>query len=141
MESSIVLKSYGRLYNPTGNWGYYPHYLANRFYYICSGTVHFKDKLQLKPGFIYLFKSDSEFKVSQSDSDPIDHVYFDFISSGQMIDKEYVEIDPDKYPAASFKGCNFDNMSIFYINIGYECRGAFKISSTFRNFDILALEK
>lgn len=98
MESSIVLKSYGRLYNPTGNWGYYPHYLANRFYYICSGTVHFKDKLQLKPGFIYLFKSDSEFKVSQSDSDPIDHVYFDFISSGQMIDKEYVEIDPDKYP-------------------------------------------
>lgn len=97
MESSIVLKDYGRLYNPT-NWGYYPHYLTNRFYYICSGTVYFKDKIQLKPGFVYLFKSDPEFKVSQSPSDPIDHVYFDFISSGQMIDKDYVEIDPSKYP-------------------------------------------
>lgn len=97
MESNIVLKHYGRLYNPS-NWGYFPTYLANRFYYVCSGTVYYKGKLQLKPGFVYLFKSDLEFQVTQDKDDPIDHVYFDFISSGQMIDKEYIEIDVSKYP-------------------------------------------
>ncbi len=97
MESSIILKHYGRLYNPSG-WGYYPHYRTNRFYYICSGTVFYKNTIQLKPGFIYLFKADSGFQVSQSPEDPIDHVYFDFISSGQMLDSEYIEIDVNKYP-------------------------------------------
>lgn len=97
MESNIVLKHYGRLYNPS-NWGYFPTYLANRFYYVCSGTVFYKDKLQLKPGYVYLFKSDLEFKVTQAEHDPIDHVYFDFISSSQMIDKDYIEIDVSKYP-------------------------------------------
>ncbi len=97
MGSSIILKCYGRLYNPA-NWGYYPNYLANRLYYVCSGTVYYKDKIQLKPGYIYLFKSDADFQVSQSPEDPIDHVFFDFISSSQMIDKDYIEIDINNYP-------------------------------------------
>lgn len=97
MENSIILKCYGRLYNPS-NWGYYPTYMANRFYYICSGTVYYKNNIQLKPGYVYLFKSDHDFQVSQSPDDPIDHVFFDFISSGQIIDKDYIEIDISNYP-------------------------------------------
>ena len=97
MESNIILKHYGRLYNPS-NWGYYPDYMANRFYYIIKGNVTFKNKLTLKPGFVYLFKSDPEFQVVQDPEDPIDHIYFDFISSGNFVDKEYIEIDPNKYP-------------------------------------------
>ena len=97
MESSVILKHYGRLYNPT-DWGYYPNYMANRFYYICSGNVVYKDKMTLKPGFIYLFKSDPEFHVVQSPDDPIDHIYFDFISSGNFVDRECIEIDPASFP-------------------------------------------
>ncbi len=97
MESSVILKHYGRLYNPT-NWGYYPHYLTNRFYYICSGNVVYKNKITLKPGYIYLFSADEEFQVVQSQDDPIDHIYFDFISSHSFIDKELIEINPNDYP-------------------------------------------
>lgn len=97
MESSVILKHYGRLYNPS-NWGYFPNYVANRFYYICKGNVVYKEKLTLKPGFVYLFKADPEFMASQSPLDPIDHIYFDFISSGNFLDKEYIEIDPNFYP-------------------------------------------
>ena len=97
MESSVILKHYGRLYNPS-DWGYYPNYMANRFYYICSGTVTYKGKLTLKPGFVYLFRSDPDFQVVQSPDDPIDHIYFDFISSGDFVDRECIEIDPSEHP-------------------------------------------
>lgn len=97
MENNIILKHYGRLYNPS-NWGYFPTYLANRLYYVVSGNVMYKDKIKLKPGYVYLFKSDLEFQVTQDPNDPIDHVYFDFTSSGQLVNKDCIEINLDSYP-------------------------------------------
>lgn len=97
MENSIILKHYGRLYNPS-NWFYNPNYLTNRIHYICSGTAYYKNTLQLKPGYIYIFKSDPTFQVSQDPNDPIDHIYFDFISSIQLTEKDYIEIDVKEFP-------------------------------------------
>ncbi|MCR5799966.1 MAG: AraC family transcriptional regulator [Lachnospiraceae bacterium] len=97
MENNFILKHYGRLYNPS-NWGYYPNYLTNRIYYICGGTAYYKGFMRLKPGYMYIFKSDSSFQVTQDDNDPIDHIYFDFISSVRIIDREYIEVDPARFP-------------------------------------------
>lgn len=97
MENNIILKHYGRLYNPS-NWFCNPNYLTNRIYYICGGTAYYKKSIQLKLGYIYIFKADPTFQVSQDNNDPIDHIYFDFISSIQLIDKEYVEIDVNDFP-------------------------------------------
>ncbi len=97
MENNIILKHYGRLYNPS-NWFYNPNYLTNRIYYICGGTAYYKKNIRLKPGFIYIFKADPTFQVSQDVEDPIDHIYFDFISSIQLIDRDYIEIDSNEFP-------------------------------------------
>lgn len=97
MENNIFLNNYGRLYNPP-NWFYNPNYLINRIYYIVSGTAYFKDDILLKPGHLYFFKASPEFKVSQDEKDPVDHIFFDFLSSIQLADEEYVEIALDAVP-------------------------------------------
>lgn len=97
MENSIILKHFGRLYNPD-NWFYNPNYLTNRIHYIIGGTAYYKNSIQLKPGYIYIFKADASFQCSQDPNDPIDHIYFDFISSIQLIEKDYIEIDVKEFP-------------------------------------------
>ena len=92
MENNFILKYYGRLYNPK-NWYYNPNYLTDRFYYICGGTAYYKNDIKLKPGHMYLFRSNPSFQVSQDENDPIDHIFFDFVSSMQLIEDEYMEID------------------------------------------------
>lgn len=96
MDASIFLNNYGRLYNPP-NWFCNPNYLINRIYYICSGTAYYKDTIPLKPGYFYIFKASADFKVSQDENDPVDHIFFDFISSNE-IDKDYIEINSADVP-------------------------------------------
>lgn len=97
MENNIFLNNYGRLYNPP-NWFYNPNYLINRIYYICSGTAYYKDDVLLKEGHLYVFKASPDFRVSQSSEDPVDHIYFDFLSSIQLTDADCLEINIDKVP-------------------------------------------
>ena len=92
MENNIILKHYGRLYNPT-NWGYYPNYLTNRVYYVCGGEALYKDSVKLTPGHVYIFKPDADFRVTQDASNPFDHIYFDFVSAMQVIGDDVLEID------------------------------------------------
>lgn len=108
MENNIILKHYGRLYNPD-NWFYNPNYLTNRIHYIIGGTAYYKNTLQLKPGYIYIFKSDAHFQCSQDPNDPIDHIYFDFISSIQLIEKDYIEINVNDFPRLK---CIMDSLSL-----------------------------
>ena len=79
MIINYSLLSYGRVYNPV-NWYYNPLYVVNRIYYIVNGTAFYKNNIQLKPGHLYVFKALPDFKVHQDMSDPVDHVFFDFIT-------------------------------------------------------------
>ena len=93
MIYNYSLLSYGRVYNPF-NWYYNPLYVVNRIYYIIGGKAFYKYNTPLKPGHIYIFKSLPEFRVHQDKHDPVDHVFFDFITYNGFINKEYIEIGP-----------------------------------------------
>ena len=92
MIYNYSLLSYGRVYNPF-NWYYNPLYVVNRIYYIIGGKAFYKYNTPLKPGHMYIFKSLPEFRVHQDKHDPVDHVFFDFITYNGFINKEYIEID------------------------------------------------
>jgi len=94
---SYSLANWGKTYNPY-DWFYNPSYLVARIYYILGGTAYYKDKKQLKPGFLYIFRAAPDFKVSQSETDPVDHIYFDFVTHTNFIQPEFIEIDPGKDP-------------------------------------------
>lgn len=95
MERTYTLLGWGRDYNPQ-NWFYNPAYIVNRLYYILGGTVEYKKSLPLKPGRLYLFRGDPEFAVSQSEEDPVDHIFFDFLTDRPLLDTDYLEVDPEE---------------------------------------------
>ena len=97
MSNSVILKNYGRLYNPP-NWFYNPKVLTARLHYIINGTAYYKDSIPLEPGCIYIFKCDPYFKACQDENDPVDHVFFDFISQTELIDDDYLKIDISDRP-------------------------------------------
>lgn len=97
MVNNYILTYYNRFYNPS-NWYYNPNYLTNRIYYIVGGTAFYQDTVPLKPGHLYVFRASSDFKVAQDESDPIDHIFFDFISSEQLINEDYLEINVEENP-------------------------------------------
>lgn len=97
MQNEYSILACGRVYNPP-NWFYNPAYLVNRIYYISRGTGFYKNTLPLKPGFLYIFRADPDFRVSQSEADPIDHSYFDFFTYKRLIDADYIEIDLSMHP-------------------------------------------
>ena len=84
MKKEYSLAYYGRIYNPP-NWFYNPASVINRIYYIVSGTAYYMDNIPLKPGYLYIFNASPEFRVSQSEDDPVDHVYFDFFTYRELI--------------------------------------------------------
>lgn len=92
MFRNYSLLSYGRVYNPY-NWYYNPSYVVNRIYYIVSGTAFYKNNIPLKPGYMYVFRADPDFRVSQDEKDPVDHVFFDFSTYKGLLKKDYIEID------------------------------------------------
>ncbi len=95
MSSSYVINSYGRAYNPI-DWYYNPNYLVGRIYYIVGGKAYYKDDTLLKKGYLYVFGMDEEFRVSQDPEDPIDHIYFDFVSFHSYLRAPFREIDLSK---------------------------------------------
>lgn len=97
MASEVSLISCGRIYNPR-NWHYNPAYVVNRIYYIHCGTAYYQHRIVLKPGFLYLFRADADFRVEQNPLDPVDHVYFDFLTYRALASTPYIEIDPKKHP-------------------------------------------
>lgn len=101
MSDEYILTRFNRLYNPP-NWYYNPNHLTNRIYYIIGGNAMYRDSVRLKPGNIYVFRASPDFMVSQSPEDPVDHIYFDFITSEQLLDEEYLEIETEKYPKLKF---------------------------------------
>ena len=96
MERSYHISAFGRVYDPP-NWYYNPNYLINRIYYIVKGTAYYNNDIRLKPGFIYVFGVDPDFRVSQDPTDPVDHAYFDFISFHRFLNTKITEIDLSKY--------------------------------------------
>lgn len=94
MEKDYYLAYYGRIHNPP-DWFFNPDYVIGRIYYIVSGTAYYMDNVQLKPGYIYVFRASPEFRVRQLNDDPVDHVYFDFFSYRDLINQDYIEIDPN----------------------------------------------
>ncbi|MBE5938280.1 MAG: helix-turn-helix transcriptional regulator [Lachnospiraceae bacterium] len=94
MVKNYILLNYGRVYNPY-QWFYNPSYVVNRIYYIVSGTACYKDKTILKPGNVYVFNAIPDFRVSQSEEDPVDHIFFDFQTYGKLVDGELLEIGVD----------------------------------------------
>lgn len=114
--NNYILLSYGRVYNPY-QWFYNPSYVVNRVYYIVSGTAFYKNDTALKPGHLYVFNAFPDFRVKQSDEDPVDHVFFDFQTYGKLVKEDFLEVKVDEYPrlkhivnAASedffYKSCN-----------------------------------
>lgn len=86
MINNYILLSYGRVYNPY-QWFYNPSYVVNRVYYIVSGTAFYKNDTALKPGHLYVFNAFPDFRVKQSDEDPVDHVFFVFRHMENLLKK------------------------------------------------------
>lgn len=97
MENDYTVISFGRSFNPP-NWYYNPTHLVNRIYYICGGSAFYKKNLPLKQGYLYIFRASPDFKVNQLDDNPIDHVFFDFVTYRRFIEEEYIEINLTDYP-------------------------------------------
>lgn len=97
MEYEYSIIACGRSYNPP-NWYYNPANLVNRIYYICGGSAFYRNEVLLKPGYLYIFRASPYFQVKQSPNDPVDHVYFDFITYRRLIKEEYIEINVEEYP-------------------------------------------
>lgn len=97
MKKEYSIIACGRVFNPP-NWFYNPAYIVNRIYYITSGTAYYKKSIPLKPGFLYVFRADPEFRVSQSETNPVDHTYFDFLTYKKIIPTDYLEIDVSGNP-------------------------------------------
>ena len=92
MNGSYVIQNFGRSYNPP-DWFYNPNYLVSRIYYIIGGTAYYKKKTHLKKGHLYVFGMDADFRVSQDPADPVDHVFFDFVSFHSSPKASFMEID------------------------------------------------
>lgn len=56
------------------------------------------DNIPLKSGYLYIFRASPEFRVCQSESDPVDHVFFDFFTHRILISSNYIEINPSDCP-------------------------------------------
>lgn len=97
MQNEYSILACGRVYNPS-DWFYNPAYLVNRIYYISGGTAFYKNDILLKPGFLYIFRADPDFRVRQSEEDPVDHTYFDFLTFKRLINTDFIEIDLSLHP-------------------------------------------
>lgn len=92
MEREYSIIACGRSYNPP-DWYYNPKNLVNRIYYICGGTAYYRGDVRLKPGHLYIFRGSPYFQVGQDENDPVDHVFFDFVTYKRLINEDFIEID------------------------------------------------
>jgi len=97
MEHAYIMQQCGRLYNPVV-WDKYPFYLTNRIHFIISGTAFYRQEKELLKNHLYIFPLNPAFKVSQKPDDPVDHIYFDFLSYTNSFFTDIVEVDGMKIP-------------------------------------------
>src|SRR5574344_111812 len=97
VSSPFTMQICGRIYNPS-SWAKFPFYLTNRIYYILGGKAFYKKRKQLKQGYIYIFPADPKFTLVQDAKNPVDHVFFDFLSYEKMIIDDFIEIDASTIP-------------------------------------------
>jgi len=97
MDDPFSMQICGRIYNPE-SWTRYQFYLTNRIHYVISGTVYFQKVRRLKPGCVYLFPANPDFSVTQDPADPVDHIYFDFLSYEKLFIDDFIEIDASSVP-------------------------------------------
>ena len=151
MENCYKITAGGRSYNPL-HWLSAPMYLINRIYYICGGTAYYdhSDAIPLKPGFLYVFRASPEFHVSQAESDPVDHVYFDFFTYQKLLDVDYLEIDVSLFPqlkrilTAAMEDFNappfpFSLVEAYFQIVIYHLQGFLKINNHYAPLTTAAL--
>ena len=72
---------------------------VNRIYYILGGTAWYQGRVQLLPGFVYIFRADPAFALEQDPVDPVDLLWFDFITTQPLLSEPYLALDPAPIPA------------------------------------------
>ncbi|MBQ2977177.1 MAG: helix-turn-helix transcriptional regulator [Clostridia bacterium] len=90
----IWFSTFGKGYAPPG-WHINHFKYVNRIYVILSGTAYFlyPDKeIKLIPGYLYLFPHRLPFRVRQDESDPVNHLYFDFVITPPFVGDSLIEI-------------------------------------------------
>lgn len=97
MDNPFSMQICGRIYNPE-SWTRYQFYLTNRIHYVISGTVYYRKIRKLKPGYVYIFPANPDFNVTQDPADPVDHIYFDFLSYEKLFIDDFIEIDALSVP-------------------------------------------
>ena len=97
MERSYIMQQCGRIYNPVV-WAKYPFYLTNRIHFIIGGTAYYRQTKRLLKNHLYIFPLNPAFSVSQDATDPVDHIYFDFLSYTNSFFTDIVEVDGTKIP-------------------------------------------
>ena len=96
-ENDFTLQRCGHVYNPA-LWNTCKLFLTNRIYYIIGGTGFYQKKVPFKKGYVYIFPADPNFTVTEDTSDPIDHIFFDFLSYQKLLIKDFIEIDVTTVP-------------------------------------------
>lgn len=72
---------------------------VNRIYYILGGTAWYQGRVQLLPGFVYIFRADPAFALEQDPVDPVDLLWFDFITTQPLLSEPYLALNPAPIPA------------------------------------------
>ena len=89
METNIwFILTYGSIRAPA-DWVQNYKINMQKLYYIKGGTAWYTDKRGARqrfiPGMIYLFPYNFEYRFENDRNDPLDHIFFDFLSSPPLI--------------------------------------------------------
>lgn len=74
---------------------------GNRIYYIHSGCLDFEageEKMQLRPGYIYILPENIKLCAENEDAHPLDHTFFDFDIIPTFLFRRVVCLEVAKYP-------------------------------------------
>ncbi len=66
------------------------------------------------------------------------HIEFDLLTHARNAFEYASSFDAETYPKASFAGCDFDNVTMFYMNFGYEMPGAFNMTHRISSLNVYA---
>lgn len=102
-ESTPAILDMIRLYTvgcgfPRKGWPIHSPAYTNRLYYIYDGRawfLHGSSETRLKPGHLYFFSHNLDFRVRQDEDRPVRHLYFDFALIPPFLLDHLVEMDVD----------------------------------------------
>lgn len=92
MESNLYINACGVGSPPTGNWYLSQEIELQRLYYIYGGTGQYTGSdgqmHDFHAGYLYLFPYNLRDHFASSETDPIRHLFFDFLSTPPVIASE-----------------------------------------------------